>query len=155
MAASTIAVAHLAPAHGLADMNISTLPLGHVMNSTTFLQGYNQSNQSQIQSIINNGSITRNNSSLPSLPLAEASSERTPSNVNKRFINHSGDSSIIVKISLLLVVTAFVLVASYKFVVHLFVGYSDRKDDVFTDGFSDDEDSTGMKKSHGPILDIG
>ncbi|KAK3746920.1 hypothetical protein RRG08_030331 [Elysia crispata] len=73
----------------------------------------------------------------------------------KRLKEPKKDSSVIIKISLLLVVTAFVLIASYKFVVHLFVGYSDRKDDPYTDGESDEEDSTGMKKHHGPILDIG
>ncbi|GFR81751.1 hypothetical protein ElyMa_002348200 [Elysia marginata] len=77
-----------------------------------------------------------------------------PLNV-KRERTSRNDSSVIIKISLLLVVTAFVLVASYKFVVHLFVGYSDRKDDPFSDSCSEDEDSTGMKKHHGPILDIG
>ena len=120
---------------------------GPLLN-TTMADNNNNNNNKYINS--NNISLLL---ALTSSPLSEQSFQPLdrPTNVKTA----TKDSSIIIKISLLLVVTAFVLVASYKFVVHLFVGYSDRKDDVFTDGYSDDEDSTGMKKHHGPILEIG
>ncbi|KAI8777733.1 hypothetical protein BgiMline_000624 [Biomphalaria glabrata] len=60
------------------------------------------------------------------------------------------DGTIIAKITLLLVVTAVVLIASYKFVVRLFLGYADRKDEVVPDEFSDDEDSAVVKRDIGP-----
>lgn len=65
------------------------------------------------------------------------------------------DGSIIAKISLLLVVTAVVLIASYKFVVRLFLGYADRKDEVVPDDFSDDDDSAVVKRDTGPCEDMG
>lgn len=68
---------------------------------------------------------------------------------------HSDDNSIIAKITLLLVVTAVVLIVSYKFVVRLFLGYADRKDDMVPDGFSDDDDSAVVKRSMDASLDFG
>ncbi|KAH9499298.1 hypothetical protein Btru_003643 [Bulinus truncatus] len=70
-----------------------------------------------------------------------------PSNVEVKYVD---DGSIIAKITLLLVVTAVVLIASYKFVVRLFLGYADRKDEVVPDDFSDDEDSAVVKRDIGP-----
>lgn len=69
--------------------------------------------------------------------------------------DYSDDGSIVIKISLLLVVTAVVLIVSYKFVVRLFLGYTDRKDDVVPEGFSDDEDSAVIKRAMEPSYEIG
>ena len=60
---------------------------------------------------------------------------------NSKMIFHS-------KITLLLVLTAVMLIFSYKFVVRLFLGYADRTDDVMPD-VSDDEDSAVIKR--GPV----
>lgn len=59
---------------------------------------------------------------------------------------NSDDTSTITKITLLLVATAVVLIVSYKFVIRLFLGYADRKDEVIPDDLSDDEDSAVVKR---------
>lgn len=59
------------------------------------------------------------------------------------------------KITILLIVTAVVLIVSYKFVIRLFLGYADRKDDVVADGISDDEDSAVIKRAAEHTYEIG
>ncbi|BFZ02056.1 hypothetical protein BsWGS_05095 [Bradybaena similaris] len=79
----------------------------------------------------------------------------TASNSFTSIEDHSEQGFIVAKITILLIVTAVVLIVSYKFVIRLFLGYADRKDDVMTDGISDDEDSAVIKRAAEHIYEIG
>lgn len=79
----------------------------------------------------------------------------TASNSFTSIEDHSEQGFIVAKITILLIVTAVVLIVSYKFVIRLFLGYADRKDDVVADGISDDEDSAVIKRAAEHTYEIG
>ena len=92
-------------------------------------------------SILHSTNLTANGS-VSSTPFPVTSSLGVASTTSQMT---SSDNAIVAKISILLVLTAVMLIFSYKFVVRLFLGYADRKDDVLPDTLSDDEDSAVIK----------
>lgn len=74
-----------------------------------------------------------------SLPLVNVSGNETSDGVGP-FGKVATNNSLFIKIVLLLILTAVVLLSTYKFVVRLFSGYSEKKDDSseFYIGMHDD-----------------
>ena len=74
-----------------------------------------------------------------SLPLVNVSGNETSDGVGP-FGQVATNNSLFIKIVLLLILTAVVLLSTYKFVVRLFSGYSEKKDDSseFYIGMHDD-----------------